>query len=158
MGKRIISQARGKGGPRYASPSHRYIGKIVYRNYDDKEKAGVNYGKVIDIIDCPGHSAPLLKIKYDDGEECLLAAPKNIKLGAVTASGSTASIENGNIVPLKNLTEGATICNIEFSPGSGPVFCRASGSFARVVGKTDNKVVIKFSSNKTKELDLDCRA
>ena len=30
MGKRIIARARGKGGPRYRVPSHKYKGKVEY--------------------------------------------------------------------------------------------------------------------------------
>ena len=30
MGKRIIQRARGKGGPPYKSPSHRFLGKVSY--------------------------------------------------------------------------------------------------------------------------------
>ena len=32
MGKNLIQQARGKGGPRYRAPSFRYKGKAKYTN------------------------------------------------------------------------------------------------------------------------------
>ena len=38
MGKTIISQARGRGGPRYRAPSHRYLSSVKYPNYSEKEK------------------------------------------------------------------------------------------------------------------------
>ena len=52
MGKRIIPRARGKGGPRYRVPSHKYAGKvdIIYRDN--------NVGLVIDIIHDSGRNAP----------------------------------------------------------------------------------------------------
>ena len=30
MGKRIISRARGHGGPRYLSPGHRFVSEVSY--------------------------------------------------------------------------------------------------------------------------------
>ena len=57
MGKRIIQRARGKGGPPYKSPSHRFPGKIKY-NF---EKA-----RVVDIIHDRSRDAPLAKIQFGD--------------------------------------------------------------------------------------------
>mgnify|MGYP001590613025 CR=1 FL=1 len=158
MGKRIIQQRRGRGTPRYLSPSHRYAGEITYRKYDDKERNDVVYGKVDNIITSSGHSAPLLEVFYDGGEKCLIMAPENLSKDSTIASGKNAVLQTGNILPLVNIPEGSVVCGIEANPGGGPVFCRSSGTFATVVAKSEDGVTIKFPSNKLKKLNVLCRA
>ena len=59
MGKPLIQQRRGKGSSTFKAPSSRYKGKASYGTYN---KEVIN-GEVTDIINCPGHSAPLVTIK-----------------------------------------------------------------------------------------------
>jgi len=60
MGKNLIQQKRGKGSPSYKAPSFRYEGKIGYPSIEKK----VINGKILDLLHCSGHSAPLTKIEY----------------------------------------------------------------------------------------------
>jgi large subunit ribosomal protein L2 len=158
MGKRLITQRRGRGGPTYRSPSHRYYGEISYRKYDINEKDAVTYGVVKDLISCPGHTAPLAKIKYDTKEEILLSAPTHLKVGDIVASGAGAPAQNGNVLPLKNIPEGSFIFNLELRPGDGGKIVRTSGCFAKIVGKTGDKVLVKLPSKKQKAFLGNCRA
>ena len=64
MGKNLIQQARGKGGPRYRAPSFRYKGESKYAKYVE----GTLTGRIIDFIHCQGHSAPLAQIEYGNGK------------------------------------------------------------------------------------------
>ena len=73
MGKRLITQKRGRGTPTYKAPSHRYKGKISHRKYDEQEKNGTVKGQIIDLIHCPGHGAPIAVVKYEDKELTLIA-------------------------------------------------------------------------------------
>ncbi len=158
MGKRIISRARGKGSTTYRAPSHRYYGEISYRRYDDSEKDTTTYGVVQDLISCPGHTAPLARIRYDTNEEVLLAAPMHVRVGDVVASGATAPVQTGNVLPLANIPDGALIFNIEIKPGDGGKLVRASGSFAKVVGKIGDDVLVRLPSKKEKRFSPQCRA
>jgi len=157
MGKRIIQQRRGRGTPRYISPSHRYVGEINYRKYDDKERNDVVHGRIVDIINSPGHSAPIMSVQYEDGEECLMVAPEKVSVNSEITAGFKSGLQVGSVVPLVNVPEGVLVCCVEAIPGGGPKFCRASGSFAVVVGKSTDYVSIKFPSNKTKMLNPWCR-
>ncbi len=150
MGKRIIPRARGKGGPRYVAPSHRYLGKVEYFPF------GSIAGKVIDILHDPGRSAPVAIIKTDGGKEVLHIAPEGLQVGATISYNGEANI--GNVLPLGQIPEGAKIFGIETYPSSGPKLCRSSGVFAQVIGKSGNKVVVQFSSGTIKEMDERCRA
>jgi len=152
MGKRIIPQARGKGGPRYRAPSHRYLGRV---EYPPLSLSGIE-GKVVDIMHDPGRSAPVAVIRLEDGKEILHIAPEGIKVGDTIKFDGEIAV--GNVVELGKIPEGTKIFGIESKPGSGPKFCRSSGSFALVVGKAGDKVKIQFPSGKIVELDAKCRA
>jgi len=151
MGKNLIQQARGKGSPTYKAPSFRWRGKI---KYNSKEKLK---GIVEDIVHCQGHSAPLIKIRYENNEECYNAAPEGIKVGDMVYSDSDI-LERGNITQLKNIPEGTLIYNIESQPGDGGKFVRSSGGFAKITAKMKDFVTILLPSKKNKNFNPECRA
>ena len=152
MGKNIISQARGKGGPTYRAPSFRYKGRSKITNFDEATQ-----GTVQDIFSCPGHSAPLMKIKYQDGSVDLVPAPENIMVGSEITIGSDKAVI-GNVLRLKDVPEGTLIYNIEKNPGDGGKYVKSSGTFAKVLIKTKDQVIIILPSKKQKKFNQNCRA
>ncbi len=158
MGKRLITQRRGRGTLTYTSPSHRFKGALKHRKLDNVEKNDVIYGKVADLIHCPGHSAPLAKIKFDNKDEILIAAPETMKVNDVVASGAKAPIQVGNTTMLGNIPEGTQVYNIEAQPGDGGKFVRCSGAFAKVLINNGEKITLKLPSKKQKTLSSKCRA
>ncbi len=155
MGKNTIAQARGKGGPTYRAPSFTYKG---YAGHKKETSSALVAGKIIDLIKCRGHSAPLAQVDYEDGESILMVAPEGLKVGDAVTAGKGAEVKAGNTMLLSEIPEGTLIYNIESSPGDGGKFCRASGTFARVLTKTGGKVAVELPSKKQKEFMNDCRA
>jgi large subunit ribosomal protein L2 len=153
MGKRLIQQARGKGGPTYRAPSFRYVGRVNYPSV----QATVE-GKVMDIVHCQGHSAPLVIISYADGNMQLNLAPEGIAVGDNVQIGKEAEPEVGNVTTLENIPEGAFVYNIEAMPGDGGKFVRSSGTFARVASKMGSKVMVVLPSKKQKSFHAQCMA
>jgi large subunit ribosomal protein L2 len=158
MGKRIIAQHRGKGGPRYTAPSFRYMGRVTHRYYDFKERNEVVEGTVLDIVNSVGHSSPLAIIEFEEGEQVLAVAYEGMYVGQKIQSGTTAKAAKGNVLPLKNIPEGTHIYNIERNPGDLGKYVKSAGSFARIDTKTKNKILIKMPSKKTKTFNPECRA
>ncbi len=158
MGKRIITQRRGRGTSTYRAASHRYIADARHRKYDELERTSSVDGKVVSLVDCSGHTAPLAKVRYGNGEIAFMIAPNNLKVNSIVSSGNKAIPHTGNTLPLANIPEGMPIYNIESMPGDGGKFCRASGAHARVVAKLGNKVVVKFQSKKERQFNPNCRA
>ena len=154
MGKNLIQQARGKGSMRYRSLSFRYKGASRHKSLSDETISG----KIIDFIDCPGHSAPLAQIEFDDGELSLMIAPEGMKVGDVINVGGSAVVEKGNTLPLSEIPEGTFVHNIEASPGDGGKFVRASGVFAKVSSQMSDGVMVTLPSKKTKKFGSQCRA
>ena len=152
MGKRITQQKRGHGGPRYKAPSHRYTIKSTYL----KKETGK--GKILDFTISPAHSAPIIKIGYPNHETGFIIAAEGLRVGEDLSYGEKASIQPGNILPLKAIPEGTRIFNIESQPGDNGKFCRSAGAFARILSKTKNNVTVQFPSKRTKDFSESCRA
>jgi len=149
MGKRILQQRRGRGTLTYRSPGHRFKGAA---------KLPSDTGEIVELVNCPGHSAPLAYVQLTNNKVDLVIAPHGIRKGDQIAVGDKSEIKSGNVLPLKNIPEGTSIYNIESQPGDGGKFVRASGTFAKVVAKTASKITIKLPSKKEKSFHPDCKA
>lgn len=154
MGKNLIQQARGKGSPTYRAPSFRYVGTAKHIPLKNEAITG----KVIDIVHCPGHSAPLTKVEYDNGEIALNLAPEGIRIGQEITSGVDTPIMPGFTSQLKNIPEGTLVYNIESQPGDGGKFVRSSGAFAKVLSKVGAEIVVLLPSKKVRKFNESCRA
>ena len=155
MGKSLIQQKRGKGGPRYRAPSFNYEGKVEFTSH---EKGNITNANVTDILHSSGHSAPLMELKYNNGEAGLLQAPEGIRVGDKIELGNEVDVKSGNVLPLKNIPEGTSIYNIESSPGDGGKFVRSSGTFGRIITKMEDGIVVELPSSKRKTFLPECRA
>lgn len=152
MGKNIIQQARGKGSPTYRAPSFKYKAKVEYPISNAKS------GQILELVKCSGHSAPLARIKYDNGEEKYVIAPEGVKIGEIVNLGEKVEVKTGNTLYLKDIPVGVPIFNIEINPGDGGKFVRSGGCFAKVVSKTENLVVVLLPSKKERIFNPMCRA
>lgn len=154
MGKNLIQQARGKGGPTYRAPSFRYEGAAKHNSQSSQLTKGV----VLDFVKCQGHSAPLANVKFDNGETALLIAAEGTRVGDTVQSGPDAEARSGNILPLSSLPEGTLVYNLESVPGDGGKFVRSSGTFARIIAKMGDSVVVQLPSKKRRNFHPSCRA
>ncbi len=152
MGKRIIQQRRGRGSPTYAVRKRAYRFKIAYPPLDVEGQA-----TVLDIINSPGHTAPLVKLSIN-GKTYYNPAVLGIAKDDVIEIGSNAEVRPGCILPLANIPVGVEICNIELRPGDGGKLVRASGTSAKIVKKLDDKVIVLMPSKKEKVFDARARA
>ena len=158
MGKRIITQRRGRGTSTYKAHSHRWKIAIKHRNYDAIEKQGVLTGKIVDLIHTSGFNAPIARIQFENGETQYIFAPTGVSVNDSIASGNKAEAKIGNTLPLKSIPEGTEVFNIESHPADGGSFVRCSGASAKVMGVMKGKIKVVFPSKKVKMFDPSCRA
>jgi large subunit ribosomal protein L2 len=154
MGHRITTQARGKGGPTYRAPSHRYKAELKHIGDDTQKITGV----VIDIEHDPARNAPIAHVKLETGEKVYMLVTEGLGIGEPVLWGSAGEVKNGNTLTLANIPTGTYICNIEARPNDGGKFVRASGVQAVVVDKSEDRVGIRMPSGKTKWFNARCRA
>lgn len=126
MGKRIIQQARGHGSMTYRVRRQAYHYEVKYLIMEGK-------GKVVELLNSPAHSAPLMKIQIN-GKMFYNIAPIGIVEGQEIEIGSKVAAV-GNILQLKEIATGTRIYNIEINPGDGGKLIRAGGSSALLTKK-----------------------
>ena len=150
MGKRIISQARGHGGPRYRVKKKSFLYRIKYLPNEIEGE-----GNVVKLIHSAGHSAPIAKIQVKDKMFFNLAGDKTYE-GQKIMIGN--GVENGNIIRLENIPTKTNVYNIESRPSDGGKFIRSAGGFATIVKKEQGIVTLLMPSKKQKEFNGSCRA
>ncbi len=155
MGKRLRQQRRGKGSNAYTKPPNRYKADVVFRN---ALKDGRAVAEVIDLIDDPGHGAPLMKLKYEDKTEIMLIAPEGIKVGDKLEEGPQATLLLGSVMRLSSIPDGMMVYNIERTPGDGGKLVRAAGSYATIVSHNVGTVTVQMPSKSPVILPEECRA
>jgi large subunit ribosomal protein L2 len=111
-------------------------------------------GIIVDLIHCPGHSAPLAVIRFSD-EITLVPAVKKMHVGQ---SVSVGKAELGNVCQLNNIPEGTQICCVELRPDDGGKIIRSAGASGYVVSKDEKSVTIRLPSGKMKKMNPRCRA
>ncbi|MBT5023381.1 50S ribosomal protein L2 [Candidatus Woesearchaeota archaeon] len=154
MGKNIIQQARGHGGPRYRAPSFRYVAPARLPCVESEKISGI----VRDIVHCQGHSAPLVHLQMENGEELMTIAAEGSRVGDLIQMGVGSEPTRGNIMRLKDMPEGTSIFLIESVPGDGGKFIKASGTFGKLVTKLSNQIIVQLPSKKRKSFHPGCRA
>jgi len=148
MGKRIISQARGKGSLTYRVRKSAFSHKIGY-----PRKSGE--ATVLKIFHSPAHSAPVIKARLDGVVFYNVAfngalEGQKFKIGQET--------NEGNVVFLKDVSLGTKIFNIERNPGDGGKMIRTAGSNASVYKNYGKKIGVIMPNKKEVKLNENCRA
>ncbi|MCQ8893433.1 MAG: 50S ribosomal protein L2 [Methanolinea sp.] len=154
MGHRITTQSRGKGGPTYRAPSHRY--KAALRHVNSTQ--GVVRGVIEDIEHDPARHAPLALVRLENGTKVFMLVTEGMGVGDTVSWGEGAEVRNGNTLPLSEIPAGTFICNIEAQPNDGGKFVRSGGVQAVVVDRTEDRVGVTMPSGKTKWFNSRCRA
>lgn len=150
MGKRIISQRRGRGTHTYKVRRKAFRFKVQYPQRLEGE------GEVIKLFNSPAHTAPLAKIKYDKGTFFIPATKGMFEYQKIKLGGK--EIKAGNIIELKNIPMKTSIYCIESRPGDGGKFIKSGGNSATVNRITEDSISVLFPSKKEKKLHTRCRA
>ncbi|MGK0232098.1 MAG: large subunit ribosomal protein L2 [Patescibacteria group bacterium] len=150
MGKRIIQQRRGSGGPTYRARNNPKI--TTKPGYPSN---AIGEYTVVKLIASPAHSVPIAKLVNKEGKTFfnfssnLLHVGQNVKFGGAKA---------GDIAPLGELKNGTKVFNIEARPRDGGKFVRSGGTSAIISSRDEESVTLLFPSKKNKKLSILCRA
>ena len=154
MGKRIIPQRRGKGGLQWRAPKK---GKVARARYPPVVAETIR-GYITEILHERGRSAPLARVELEDGKIFYTVAVQGVSKGQLIEIGSAAKPTVGNIIPLANIPEGSTICNIELEPGDRGRLVKTGGTSAILFSQSGDKSIIRMPSGRTIILPNRCRA
>ena len=115
-------------------------------------------GTVVSIEYDPNRNARIALINYADCEKRYILHPNNITVGDKIISGSGASLNIGNTLPLEEIPLGTSIHNIELIPRKGGQIVRAAGTSAKILAKEGNYVTLRLPSKEVRLIRKECFA
>src|SRR6188474_1942572 len=90
----------------------------------------------------PNRTAFIALIKYADGEQAYILAPQRLAAGDTVVAGNYVDVKPGNVMPLGNMPVGTIIHNIEMKIGKGGQIARSAGTYAQIVGRDQDYVIV----------------
>ncbi len=94
----------------------------------------------------PNRSAFIALIKYADGEQAYILAPQRLAVGDTVIAGSYVDVKPGNVMPLGNMPVGTIVHNVELKIGKGGQIARSAGTYAQIVGRDHDFVIVRLNS------------
>jgi len=139
MGKRTTSRAKGKGSFTFQVRKQAYVYRISYPKLSTEGKA-----KITKLINSSAHTAPLAEITIGK-EKFYSPASDGTYEGQeidIIKKHENKKPENGDILKLKDISQGTNVFNIEVFPGSGGKILRSSGGSGIIGVKEGNTVEV----------------
>ncbi len=106
----------------------------------------------------PNRTCRIALLSYRDGEKSYILAPLGLKVGDEVIASSEADIKPGNAKTLENIPVGTIIHNVELYPGAGGQLARSAGTYAQLMAKEFNYVLVRLSSGELKKISKNCKA
>ena len=148
--KSLLEPIKKSGGrDNHGHISMRRIGgghKRKYRIIDFKRNRLGQPATVREIEYDPNRSARIALVQYEDGEKRYILHPKGLKVGDVIASGPGTDVRLGNALPLGEIPLGTAVHNIELKVGKGGQIARSAGTYAQIVGRDGEYVILRLNS------------
>jgi len=151
LGKRTRSQRRGSS-PKNRVSSHRFPAA------NKLPRISGEVAEIVELVHSPAHTAPLAKVKFEDGATAHLGAPEGLSVGQIIAFGDRVSLRPGNVTTLDQIPEGTQICNVESRPGDGGKIAKSGGNSAMIDTRMGDYVRVRLPSGTVKDLHAKCRA
>ena len=138
---------------------HRGAGvKKRYRIIDFKRNKIDIPAKVQGLFYDPNRTCNIALVSYADGHKCYIMAPSGLNIGDTIISSDSADIKVGNSKLLKDIPEGTLVHNIELTPGGGGQIARSAGTFAQLMAKEKDYVLVRMPSGELRKIKSNCRA
>lgn len=98
----------------------------------------------------PNRSAFIALVKYTDGEQTYILAPQRLAVGDQVVAGASVDVKPGNAMPLSAMPVGSIVHNVELKKGKGGAMARSAGTYAQVVGRDGDYVVMRMNSGESR--------
>ncbi len=148
-GKRDVGRnSDGRITVRHKGGGHKKLYREIDFSYDK-----VNIPAKIETIEYdPFRSGFIGLALYRDGSRRYVLLPHGMKVGDAFLIAETADIKPGNRLPLKNITIGTFVYNIEAKPRGGAKFVRSAGNFAEVLASDSGYTSLKMPSGEVRKI------
>jgi large subunit ribosomal protein L2 len=132
--------------------------KQTYRHVDFKRRKFDVAAKVERIEYDPNRTAFIALIKYDDGELSYILAPQRLAAGDMVVAGEHVDVKPGNAMPLGAIPIGTIVHNVELKIGKGGQIARSAGTYAQIVGRDQDYVILRLNSAEQRLVHGRCMA
>src|SRR5947199_959726 len=120
--------------------------KQSYRKIDFKRRKFDVPAKVERLEYDPNRTGFIALLKYDDGELSYILAPQRLAVGDTVVAGEHVDVKPGNAMPMASMPIGTIVHNIEFKVGNGGQLARSAGTYAQIVGRDQEYVILRLNS------------
>ena len=159
--KLLLPQKRisGRNNQGRITTRHRGGGhKKFYRIIDFKRDKDNVPAKVIAIEYDPNRNTRIALLSYADGEKRYILAPNGLNVNDSVASGENVDQKVGNTLPLRNITVGEFVHNIELKPGFGGQIARSAGTSCQLLAKENALATLRLPSGEMRNIPIECKA
>src|ERR1035437_4706511 len=94
----------------------------------------------------PNRTAFIALVKYTDGTQAYILAPQRLAVGDSVIAGNYVDVKPGNVMPLGNMPIVTIIHNVELKIGKGGQLARSAGTYAQLVGRDQDYVIVRLNS------------
>src|SRR5690242_13870507 len=143
---RITSRFRGGGH------------KQAYRVIDFKRVRREEAATVERIEYDPNRTAFIALVKYKDGTLSYILAPQRLAAGDTIVAGESVDVKPGNAMPAGNIPVGTIVHNVEIKIGKGGQIARSAGTYAQIVGRDGDYVILRLNSGEQRLVHGRCMA
>src|SRR5579872_6476924 len=132
--------------------------KQSYRIVDFKRRKLNVAAKVERLEYDPNRTSFIALVKYTDGEQAYILAPQRLGVGDIVVAGDHVDVKPGNAMPLSNMPVGSIVHNIELKIGKGGQLARSAGTYAQLVGRDGEYVIVRLNSGEQRLVHGRCNA
>ena len=132
--------------------------KKAYRTVDFRRARHDEPATVERIEYDPNRTGFIALIKYKDGEQAYILAPQRLAVGDTIVAGDHVDVKPGNAMPLGNIPVGTIVHNIEIKIGKGGQIARSAGTYAQIVGRDGEYVILRLNSSEQRLVHGRCMA
>ena len=106
----------------------------------------------------PNRTGFIALVKYKDGELAYILAPQRLAEGDTIVAGEHVDVKPGNAMPVGNIPVGTIVHNIEMKIGRGGQLARSAGTYAQIVGRDAEYVILRLNSTEQRLVHGRCMA
>ena len=106
----------------------------------------------------PNRTGFIALVKYPDGELSYILAPQRLAAGDTVVSGEHVDVKPGNAMPIGNIPVGTIVHNVELKIGKGGQLARSAGTYAQIVGRDQEYVILRLNSGEQRLVHGRCMA
>ncbi len=132
--------------------------KKRYRVIDFKRDRNDISSKVVAIEYDPNRNCRLALLQYIDGEKRYILAPNGLKVNDLVISGDNVEQKLGNCLPLRSITIGEFLHNVELKPGAGGQLARSAGVACQLLAKEGDMATLRLPSGEMRRININCKA